>query len=126
LVVDIGPHAPFYVWQVEFMRKSRHGLAVETTPTEPLYTFDDVILNTRPGPNTTINNDSASLQGPGGVVMGQTFTVPQGLNRIISARAETAIGFGLGTFQYQISVHPVLHNPPSNLATDIGPAIGAV
>ena len=131
---DVTPvlHAnlpPFYersAWQIEFQLISEKWDTGAYTPTEPTYIFDAVELNEPPGDNPTLPDDRSGLPdvdypiGEAGVMIGQTFTA--NCNRIISARVEATIGFHL-KFQYELSVHDLLNNPPVSMS-DIGPQIG--
>ncbi len=113
---------PFYSWQVEFMRKTQRNNPGDFMPEDPCYIFDAVELNPPTGPNTTLADDFSDFFTDGGDGFVQTF-VPDG-NRVVSARFELSIGF-LQTFRYQVSIHPLLNDPPTSLA-DLGPEIGSI
>ncbi len=127
LFANIPPHFERSAWQIEFIRKSQRSNTGEFTPESPTYKFDAVEMNAPPGPNATLLLDDSGLGdldfGPGGAgtMTGQTFKAT--VDRILSARVEASIGFAQ-VFQYQLSIHELLNNPPTSVA-DIGPQIGA-
>jgi hypothetical protein len=126
LHADLPPKYGRSAWQVEFMLKAQRQDTRDFTPTEPAYIFDAVELNELPGNNATLDDDLSGLGdgdfnlGGAGPLIGQTFKANG--NRIVSARIEASIGYTL-TFQYEVSIHELLNDPPTSLA-DIGPQIG--
>lgn len=117
----VGPHNPMHSWQVEFMLKSHRYNPVSFSPQDPTYLFDNIDMNTPPGPNDTLfSGDRSDLSGPGGVLFGQTFVATG--DRIVSLRVR-ATNVHPYTLQYEASIHPLLRDPPTSMA-DVGPPIG--
>jgi hypothetical protein len=115
-------------WLIEFMKKSAKSDRGSFNPLTRVFDYSGVQLHAAGGgANTTLNRDACNTGGagsPGSTMFVQTFKVPEGVNRIVSARVMTQIGGGNPNYHSnKLSIHPLLNVPPQNI-NDLGTRIG--